>query len=99
MATPKNFATIKEFSLANNIPFYVPSEALVDQGAVASVTTLFQEMGVLAADLTRRALTGSLDTDQVFPEKVHVTVNLTAAVRTGLAIPSVVIKKIDRMIP
>src|SRR5207249_9943195 len=49
MVTPKNFATIKEFSLANGIPFYVPSEGLVAQGAAVSVSASFTDIGALAA--------------------------------------------------
>ncbi len=81
MITPKNFATIKEFSLGNGIPFYVPSEGLVEQGATASVSASFEELGALAAQMAHQALKGPLNTDRVFPEKYHVAVNLTSAKR------------------
>jgi ABC transporter substrate binding protein len=98
MVTPANFATIKEFSLANGIPFYVPSEALVEQGATASISASFQEIGALTAAMTRQALAGTLKTDHVFPDKIHFSVNLTAAKACHLQIPDDVLKQADKVI-
>jgi putative ABC transport system substrate-binding protein len=99
MVTPKNFATIKEFSLANSIPFYVPSDGLVDQGATASVYCSFGEIGALAAQMVHQALNGALNTDRAFPEKTHLAVNLTAAKVCNLKISSEVLKQADKVVP
>ncbi len=99
MVTPKNFTTIKEFSLANGIPFYVPSEGLVEQGAMASVTSSFTEIGSLTGKMARQALAGPLDTDRVFPEKIHVAVNLRTAKTCNLNISPELLKQAEMVIP
>jgi len=99
MVTPKNFATIKEFSLSNGIPFYVPSDGLVEQGAMASVTCSFAEIGELAAKMTRLALNRSLTMDRVFPEKIHVAINLTSAKACNLTMSTELVKQADKVFP
>jgi putative ABC transport system substrate-binding protein len=98
MVTPANFTTIKEFSFGNGIPFYVPSEGLVEQGGTASVSASFKEIGALAAEMTRQALNGTLKTDRVYPEKLHFAVNLHAAETCHLNIPADVLQKADKVI-
>jgi hypothetical protein len=99
MVTPKNFATIKEFSLANGIPFYVPSEGLVEQGATASLSASFGEIGALAARMAHQAQDGPPNVDNVFPEKSHLAVNLTAARACNLKISPDILKQADKVVP
>jgi hypothetical protein len=99
VVTPTNFATIREFTRANGIPFYVPSAALVKEGATASVSASFKEIGMLTGEMTRQALNGSLKSDRVFPEKSHVTVNLSAAQACHLKISADILNREDQVIP
>jgi len=99
IVTPKNFATIKAFSLANNIPFYVPSNALVEQGGTASANCSFEEIGELVAQMVPQALSGSLTTDNVFPSLLHFSVNLSAAKTDNLKIPPELLKQADLVVP
>jgi putative tryptophan/tyrosine transport system substrate-binding protein len=98
MVTPQNFATIKEFATANAIPFYVPSEGLVEYGAVASFSASFKEIGALAAKMSQQALQGSLAVDHVFPEQIHYTINLPAARNANLKIMPEVLKQAEKVI-
>ena len=99
IVTAENFATIREFSIANGIPFYAPSEGLVDQGAVAAVSASFEDIGALAGEYARDALSGTLpEGDSVFPEKAHATLNVSAAKACGLRLSPELEKKADRVI-
>jgi hypothetical protein len=99
LITPPAIATLKEFSWSNHIPFYAPTDALVGQGAVASVSPSFRETGRIAAETARRALAGQLDREKIFPEKIQMTINLTAAKATGVQIPDAVVKSADHVVP
>jgi hypothetical protein len=98
MVTPQNFATIKEFSTANALPFYVPSEGLVEQGAVASFGPSFREIGALTAKMAQQAVQGTLTVNHVFPEQLHYAVNLGAAKNANLKISSEILKQADKVI-
>jgi putative ABC transport system substrate-binding protein len=98
MVTPQNFATIKEFAAANALPFYVPTEGLVEHGAVASFSASFKEIGGLTAKMTQQALQGSLTADNVFPEQLHYSINLPAARNANLKISPEVLKQAEKVI-
>jgi len=100
LMTPGIFTMTKEFASANGVPFYVPIDALVDKGATASVSSSFWEMGRLSGKLAAKAADGKLgDAARVYPQKVIVTINLTAAAQSGLTIPEDMKKKADRVVP
>jgi hypothetical protein len=99
MVTPRNFETIKGFSISNSIPFYVPSDGLVEQGALASVTGSFADIGALAGKMAGEALKGPLQTDRVFVETSHVTVSLSSAKNCNLTIPPDVLKQVEKVFP
>lgn len=99
MVTPKNFTTIKEFTLANGIPFYVPTDALVQQGALASVNSSYEEIGALAGKLARQALTTESLPDRLFPEKLHISLNLTTAKACNLTYAPEDLKQIEKIVP
>ena len=99
IVSPQNVATMKEFSLANGIPFYVPSAVMVAQGATASVSTTFADIGALTAQMTQKAMHGTLDTDHVFPENIHVAINSTSSKICNLKISDELLKQADKVIP
>jgi len=76
-----------------------PRKAYVQQGATASVSASFDEIGALAARMTLLALKGSLNTDRVYPEKIHFAVNLTAASACHLQISKDLQDQAERVIP
>jgi hypothetical protein len=100
LITPGSFAIIKEFGSSNNVPFYAPMENLVDKGATAFIGYSFREMGRKAAQVTTRVLAGDLNENvKIYPEKIRMVLNLTAAAQAGLTIPPGVVKKADRVVP
>lgn len=99
LVTRQNFTTIRGFALANGIPFYAPSEGLVEQGALASVTPSFNELGALAAETALKASLGQATLHDIFPEATHVALNLTTAKACHLDIPEAVRKHVNRVVP
>ncbi|MDA0747014.1 MAG: ABC transporter substrate binding protein [bacterium] len=95
----RSFSVLKEFSWANDIPFYVPTAGLVKKGAVASVSCSFDEIGRTAGRTVRDVLTGRSSGGLIYPEKIEITVNLTAASNTGLVIPKDVLDGVDTVLP
>lgn len=98
LVTVRNFTMIKDFSWANGVPFYVPTIGLAEKGATGAVYVSYQEMGRLAALEARKVLSGESTGDEIFPEALEVTVNLTAAKKAGLEVPQEVNKKFNRII-
>jgi len=95
-----NFATIKDFSSANHIPFYAPTEGLVEKGATASVASSFSEMGRSAALAARELLKGLPQTTTlVYPDKVRIAINLTAARNSTLKVTPELIHEADKVFP
>jgi putative tryptophan/tyrosine transport system substrate-binding protein len=99
MVTPDNFSTIKGFALANQIPFYVPSDGLVEQGAVASVYSSFKDIGALAAKMAHQALQGKLQIDTVFPETLGYGINLTSARQCHMTFSDKTVKQAGKVVP
>ena len=79
-----SFVTLKDYSLDNGVPLYAPSAGLVEQGATASVGADFAEIGRMAAVAAVKADAGESGQDEVYPEVMETSVNLTAAAKTGL---------------
>lgn len=99
LVNARNFSLLREFSWANDIPFYVPNQGLVEQGAVASVSAGFGDSGRAAARAVADVLAGSPAPPDVWPTRCEVTVNLTAAANAGLRIPQATLKKADKVLP
>ncbi len=99
LINPVSFSAIKEFSWLNHIPFYAPTDALVEKGATASVSSHFRDIGRAAANAAQQALAGAPLPAHVYPQKAETLVNLTAANHTGLQIPPDVLKKVDKVLP
>ena len=87
-----------EFSRSNNIPFFVPSGGLLEQG-LASVTPTFREIGRLAAIAARSALTGQNQKKIIYPTRVELGINKAAAAKIGLKISEETLRQADKIIP
>lgn len=94
----RSFALLKAFCQANRIPLYVPTSGLVEQGAVASVSCSFREMGRTAGKAAREALLRNVRPGVSYPEVVETTLNLNAAANIGLQITPEVLSKTDRVV-
>ena len=99
MVTPRNFITVKEFASSNGIPFYVPSDGMVEQGATASVYRSFYEIGQTAGEMAHLRLQGHSNVDNVFSNQEHVAINMTSAKACGLPLSSEVLKKAEKVFP
>jgi hypothetical protein len=100
LITPSAFNTTKEFGRANHLPLYVPMDNLVDKGATASIAPDFREMGRAAGRVADQALKGEFPSSPtIYAEKNYLTLNLKAAVQSGLVIPPAVVKSADRVVP
>jgi ABC-type uncharacterized transport system substrate-binding protein len=100
LINPTTIAMLKEYSWSNRIPFYAPTEGLVEQGgAVAAVSSSFRETGRVAGLAARRATAGTLDISEIYPEQIHITLNMTVAKQTGLEISSTVLKEANKVLP
>jgi putative tryptophan/tyrosine transport system substrate-binding protein len=99
MVTPKNFTTIKGFAVAHQIPFYVPSEGLVEQGAVASFSTSFKEIGALVARTVQKSRSEGMMPESVFPDSIRWAINASAAKACNLKIPAEMLQQADKLIP
>jgi ABC-type uncharacterized transport system substrate-binding protein len=99
LVNAQNFTALKEFSWANDVPFYAPNDGLVEKGAVASVSSSFREIGRAAALAALAARSGPVGHKEVHPEKSETTVNLSAATQSGLRTAQDVLRKADRVLP
>lgn len=99
LITPESFQTIKQYSWDNSIPFYAPTAGLAAAGADAAVSVSPEEMGRLAAELSRRALGGETLPQIAFSTKTVLTVNLRSAAKSGLKVPAAALAGADKVIP
>jgi len=95
-----NFATIRDFSAANNISFYAPTEGLAEKGATASIASGFYEMGRSAALTAGELLKGARQIETIiYPDKVRIVINLTAARNSTLQVTPELLQKADKVFP
>lgn len=95
LMNPNTFSIIKNFSTANDVPFYVPTPDLTDHGASAAVFIPFEEIGQMAA---QAVLSGEIS-GEVFSEKAKIMVNPASAKQSGLTLTPEAIKKLSEEAP
>lgn len=99
LITPQSFHVMRQFSLDNAIPLFVSIDGLADQGAAASVSVAFREMGRKAGSLVTQALTGPANQlNAAYGDRVTLTVNAASAAESGLTLQPEVLKNVDRVI-
>src|SRR5687767_348558 len=99
LVNPEAFSLLKGFTWSNRIPFYAPSDGLVERGAVASVACNFREIGRAAGRAARVALAGRIRDGEVYPERIETSMSVSAAAACGLSIPPDVLRRADRVYP
>jgi hypothetical protein len=102
LINPQNFTVMKDFSWANKIPFYVPTSGLVEQGATASISIDFREIGRMVGDtvlkLTSQSGLGE-EVRSIYPDKAEVILNMEAVHHMGLQISPKIIQEADQVLP
>ncbi len=99
LITAETVMMFKEFSAGNRIPFYASSKGLTRDGAVASVGVSFAVMGTTAAEAVKALEAGATPPALIFPPKVEIAVNASAARRCGLQLPPEAVKAADYFYP
>lgn len=97
--SPEMLMILREFSWSNGVPFYGSTKGMTREGAVASVGVSFGEMGKAAAAAARLMEAGKPVPPMIFPEKVEVTLNSTAARKCGLTFTKSVIEEAGHLFP
>jgi hypothetical protein len=95
----QNFTTMKDFASDNHIPFYVPTEGLVQLGGTASVAASFSQIGKAAAKVAKDLMAGKDVDDVVYPDSVDVTVNMGVSKSIGLRIPPSALQQVSKVYP
>jgi putative ABC transport system substrate-binding protein len=99
LISSQSFNVLKEFSWSNKVPLYTPSSGLVEQGATASISTPFHEIGRLAGVAARQLLSGGVNQSEIYPEKLQVMFNMKAVSALGLKISESLLRKSDKVLP
>lgn len=99
LVTASTFATLRDFSVSNKTAFYVPTDGLVEKGALASVSIDFREVGRAAAKAAGQLLAGKQPDNPLYPEKIEVTLNSSAAKKIGFVFREETIKRADKVLP
>lgn len=99
LISARNFDTIKHFSYDNDVPFYAPTEGLVEQGATAGVSVSFPEMGRTMAAAAKAVLAGAAPSGEMHSGKARVAVNRSAAAEAELVVPDEALKAADKVFP
>ena len=82
----RSFAVLKSFSWANDIPLYVPTTGLLREGAVASVSCDFQDIGRTIGTVMQQLQNQISQPAVIYPSRVVLQVNTEAAAQVGLEI-------------
>jgi ABC-type uncharacterized transport system substrate-binding protein len=95
----KTFAVLKHYSYDNDVPLYVPTEGLAEQGATAAVSVSYGEMGLMMAEAARSVLADRAVPAELYASRVRVCVNRSAAEAAALHVLPEALKAADRVLP
>lgn len=95
----RDFATIRQFCRDNGIPFFAPTQGLVEQGADASVSVGYAEIGRAAAGAARTHLDGGSLPVDVYAARPEIGVSASAAKRLGWKTPDEILRAADKVFP
>jgi hypothetical protein len=97
--SPEILLILREFSWSNGVPFYGSTKGMTREGAAASVGVSFGEMGKAAAAAARLLEAGRPVPAIIFPEKVQITLNSSAARKCSLTFPRAIIEEAGHLFP
>ena len=92
-------STIKGFSWTNHVPFYVPSDGLAANGALAAVSSSFGDMGRTAAKVAQSIIAGKSYGETIFPDISKTTFNLGTANELHMSVDQRLVGKGDQVNP
>lgn len=95
----ENFTALRDFSRANRLPLYAPTESLLELGGAAAVSIGFREMGRAAGLAARKAAAGEAVEGVVVPARAETVVAQGEAARSGLSLSPAELGKADRLLP
>lgn len=95
----ENITALRDFSRANRLPLYVPTESLLELGGAAAVTISFREMGRAAGRAARKAAAGEAVEGVVVPARAETIVAQGEAARSGLSLSPAELGQADRLLP
>lgn len=99
LISSESLMILRDFSWANSIPFYAPTMGLALKGATASVGISFAEMGAAAAKAVKTIQADGATAPVIFPDKVELTINRSAAEKCRLKISPEVLLRADHLLP
>ena len=90
---------LRDFSWGNSIPFYASNKGLAREGATAAVGLSFADIGAAAASAVKTIQEGGSPAPFIFPDKVELTLNASAARKCGLEFPAKILREADYLFP
>jgi ABC-type uncharacterized transport system substrate-binding protein len=99
LITPDTLLIFREFSWSNGIPMYATTKGIAKEGACASVGISFAESGAAAARAAKALQAGETPPAVVFPEKIELTLNASAARKCGLQLPPELVREAAYLFP
>lgn len=99
LISPESLMIFKEFSWSNAIPMYASTKGIAKEGAAASIGISFAEGGMAAARAAKGLQAGTPQPAVLFPEKMELSLNATAARKCGLELPPELIREAAYLFP
>ena len=99
IVTRENLLILKEFSWENRLPFYGSTKSMTREGAAASFGISFAEMGKAAARAAVTLNSGAALPENVYPDKIEITLNAAAAAKLGLVFPRSILDEAGYLFP
>jgi ABC transporter substrate binding protein len=92
LINPENFVMIRSFATTNRIPFYAPTQGLVELGAVAAISASFRSIGRSAGRIALLAQEGRIPDGNFYPDSSDLSINVSAATACGLRLSPEVLR-------
>jgi len=99
LVSPESIMILREFSWSNSIPFYGSTKGIARESAAASVGTSFADIGGAAAEAVKALQAGRATAPVIFPDKVELTLNASAAKKCGLEFPAEILREASYLFP
>ena len=92
LINPENFVMVRSFATTNRIPFYAPTQGLVELGAVGAISSSFRSIGRSAGRIARLAQDGRIPDGNFYPDSSDLSINVSAAAACGLRLSPEVLR-------
>jgi putative tryptophan/tyrosine transport system substrate-binding protein len=99
LINPSAVVVMTQFGWSNHVPLFTAVAGLTEQGAVASVSSTYRELGRSAAVAARKALDGETLASEYYPSEIMLMINRQSAAKSGMEIPSSIPGETQRSSP